>query len=317
MIVTASEKAMEIVKQQTPQASNPTEQLTQLVTTAKSLGIMGAPSSGFTLESFLGLLGSPLLKPLIDKFLTPVDPIAQLTGYLTLFDKLQNLRGDSGGSGGAPKDWKAAIVTDLVPRIPEILDGWAKNNQAAIDAATQRRIAAEATERAAGTIRTLQAPGAQSQQTAPQPAHPPHMQAAPPAPAASGLRTVRLDAGVPNVTVSAAQPGPPLPTVVQPSPSEADAIANFVKSRVVAIIRAGGDPEEIAEHIVDFLEDSDPETVKQLVSVSGEMLTAVFSGDPILKAAVAHPQWKEILEAAREYILEGVQVPVGASTAPN
>ena len=281
MLTNASEKAMEIVTKQTPGATNSTEQLAQLVTIVK--GLMPPPATDG------GLLGS-ILKPLLEKLVTPVDPMAQITMFLTIFEKIDAIRG---GGESKPKDWRAMLAEGVVQKGPEMLRELRETFTVNKDAAEAKRAAAEAQERTATAIRSIP------------PANP-----APAAPGGTVPTTTVMPSGplrtVPIDRANGAAPADVIPSNVAPvaapgmSPVESDAVANFMQHRIVEMIADDRD----AEDVVDFIEEVDPSMNDLLVQFSPEMVTTFLSSRPIISEATQFPNWNAFLTAAQSYIKE-------------
>ena len=290
MMSTASDKAMEIVAKQTPQASNPTQQLSDLVTTAKNLGLVATNAGGS--NDLLTTLLVPLLKPLLEKLVTPPDPLAELTKLGAALDVLEKIRG--GGSEAPPKDWKAALVSQAVQHIPQVIEAFKDSTVANTEAARMRAIEAENRRRAAEVL----ANRASQPTTTPPPAaasvSPTATAAAPPAPAVranGGLETETIH----NAPGATAAPDPALEAAAQQKQYD-----DAFKVQIVNMIRLGCSGETIAELIYDLK----PEFCKDLARYTPEMITAFFSADPILKLCVEDPRWQEVLTHARDFILE-------------
>ena len=251
------------------------------------------------------------VKPLFERMLVPQNPLEELTKLGTVIDALDKIRGTNSGGGGGdskPKDWKAMLAEALMSKGPEVIREIRETLEAQVRVQQERRATAEAQERLVGRL-PAGAPGA------PAPAAP-----GTPAPTSSPLRTVPINGAPPaaGVVPGQATAGPmPGPEMVQPFDVTL-AVTNFIKTRVVAILvedaDAGDTVEEIAEHLVDFLEDASPETIDEIRNNSPVLLNAFFAEDPILRVLVAHPKWSAVLDAARAYIRQGVAEP--AEPAP-
>jgi len=289
MLTNASDKAIEIVTKQAPAHQDQTAQLATLVGIVKQM--MPAPQ-----ESGLLALLTPLLKPLLEKLMAPVDPLAQITTFLAIFEKIDTLRGTAGGGDSKPKDWKAMLAEGAVQRGPEILKELRETLQVGRDAATERRIAAEANARSMEIARQMPQPG--------QPAIAPTNGAQPAAsvmPAAGPLRVVPISDAMP-----ADMPAPKPVTPATPAPTAApglssqdtDAVAAFMKNKIVAMI---ADDRE-AEDIVDFVDDVDPSVNDLLAQFSPDLVTSFLAQDSILSRATRLPNWNQFLVTAQSYI---------------
>lgn len=296
IITEASTRAMDVIKAQIPPATDPSKTLESLVNTAKNLGIFGQPQAEgegilktiTTLKS-LGLIGQP-----------PPDPMQQLTMFITLFTKLDELRG---GASGGTTDWKSMLVQKVGEHIPEIIREVRETREAGREIANTRLEAVRTQERVMKNLPPHPAavsPGVR-------PAAATNMSAA-----SGALPTVPLgEPGHPSGEVHAADgldSGIGSPTSLEASPE----FDKWLKGRMVAMIASGDDPEAI----VDFLDVAKPGFANDLVIYPSEQVTAALSQDPILKDAVAHPRWPQVLARARAYIFEaaGTQVPVPTST---
>jgi hypothetical protein len=304
MMANASEKAMDIVVSRAtpPAVATPTQSLTELVSLVKS--IIPTQSGGLTLEGIATLLGSPLVKPLIERLFAPTDPLDQLGKLAGAMEVMDRIRGTGGGGDGKPKDWKAMLAEAAMTKGPEIIREFRESNEASLKMQQERRAANEAIERAEAIRRqnpnavVQAAPGAQ---TVPAPA-----------PRSSGLRTVAIHPeAAPDISQDRANGQP---AAAQLTKQDAEmVVTNFVKNRVVSILfadsEAGDSVDDIAEHIIDFLEDASPETVEELKNNPPPLINAFFAEDPIMKVAVGHPKWGAVLDAARAYILDGQPEP--------
>jgi hypothetical protein len=294
MLSKASDRAMEMIQKRVPEATSPSAALKDLVTVAKDLGILGGGGGGNsiidTIKTLkeLGLIGQQN------------DPMKNLETMLGVFDKLDGLRG-----GGRRRDWKEAAVEKGLEMLPNVLDTFRDTRNAAAHIATERARAAE-------HLRHIQnpsaRPGVASVMTprpaaVPSAAHPDNTGANP------GLRTVPLTAE-PGEPAAAAPAELFIETVDRNSP----AFLNTVKICVVEMVQRG----DHGEQIVDFLDGAKPGFSNTLVQYTPEQLTAYFAMDPILCDAVKCPNWLEVLDEARNYILEEQQeIEPAAPGKPN
>lgn len=271
----ASEKAMDIVagRANAQGNGNPLDMLTQLTAVIKNL--MPAQNG----------IGDVIVKALVDKMLTPPDPMAQLTTFLSLFEKLDALRG-GGGEAGRPKDWRAMLAEGVVQKGPELLKELRATVEVNRDAAKERRAAAETIERVEHIRRAP--PGT---------AVPPPPAPAAAAPATGPLNTVPIDRTPSNGTPPVVQSEPAAEGMSQ---TESDAVANFMERRIVEMVEDERDPEDV----VDFIEEIDPTMNNMLAQFSAEMVTTFLAGRPIIGKATQHPSWNEFLAKAQEYIRE-------------
>ena len=97
------------------------------------------------------------------------------------------------------------------------------------------------------------------------------------------------------------------------------AVVSYVKQCAVNILmgdaEAGDAAPHIAAHLVDFLDDASPETVEEIRNNSVELFTMFAAEDPILKPAVAHPLWNEVLREMKACITNNAPEP--AAPAPS
>lgn len=288
LLSSASERAMEVITKQVPQAASPTSQLVELVTVLDKLRPSAPAAAGTDLTALV-------MKSLLEKLLTPPDPLSQLTMFLTLFEKMDTLRGESGGKA---KDWKAMLAEGIVQRGPEILREIRETQQLGVEAARERRATAETNARTAEVMRGLPRP------PAPENLRTPAAQTAPP-PAASPLQVTPLNSGAAapgQETEAVPDTGSFPPAATAPAAKAADdAVAGWVKQRIVQLIVEGAEPEAV----VDFIDVADPAVSELLVRNSEELVTTWLAGDPVLKLAVEHPNWKNFLARARAYIQQG------------
>ncbi len=261
----------------------------------KELGLVGGSSQN-------DVLMGALLKPLIEKLITPIDPMSQMTQFLTIFEKLDALRG-SGGDSKA-RDWKAMAVEGLIQKGPEILREIRETQQIGAEAAKERRATAEINARTAQMIRSVAPSSAASNGVSGAAAEPPQ-----PGPVANGpIQVTPLEASsAPAVAeqemarMSDTGTFPPQPHPSAEVKLAEDAIAGWIKGRIVQLVQEGEEPERI----IDFLDIADPSVSDLLVKYSEDAVSTFLAGDPILKLAVDHANWKNFLARARAYIQEG------------
>jgi hypothetical protein len=284
MLSAASDKATELILKQVPDASNPATALKDLVAVIKDLGILGgqtaaAPSIIDTIKTLkeLGLIGQQF------------DPMKNLDTMLSLFDKLDGLRGGGGGRRG---NWKDSLVDKGLELVPQVLDTFRETREANVNIARERARAAEHLARVQPPPGRPAVPSVMTPRGA---APAPGAGAEPPGPSVSGLRTVPLDrAGEPPAPATA-----PAEVMFETIDRNSTAFTNFIKQTIVDMINRG----DHGEQIVDFLDGAKPGFSNTLVQYTPDQLAAYFAMDPILCAAVAHPNWSEVLDEARNYIL--------------
>lgn len=279
----ASEKAMDIVANRANGGTgNSTQQLSELVNIVK--GIMPPQTGG-------GGIADTLLKALVDKLLTPVDPLAQISAFLGIFEKIDAIRGGGGGESGRAKDWRAMLAEGAVQKAPEILKEVREIVQTNKEAAVERRHTAEAIANAEALRRGAPvAPVNTPAQPTPQPA------AVPSGP----LRTVPINReATPAHAAQVAETQTP-PAAEGMSQVESDAVANFMERRIVEMVEDDRD----AEDVVDFIEEIDPTMNNMLAQFSAEIVTTFLAGRPIIGKATKHLRWSKFLEDAQKYIRE-------------
>jgi len=263
MMTKASERAIEIVQKQSPN-SNGLGQLVEVITLLKSMGMLAAPQAG-------GGVSDKILEILLTRALTPVDPMASLSGLLGVFDKLDELRG--GGGGGGKGNWFSLIEKGL-ETLPQ-----------AVAALGAQRAAAGPPVGPRGPRQPVYPPAAPA-------AYPPSAPtgaagAAPSAP--GGLRTEPL-----TRTIDQQPEATDVNEVLPKMPAEEfDA---WVKRNIVEMVYMGVDGGRIA----NFLYDHKPDTLSELVKYPAPQITQFFGMDPILGKAVKHPNWPTILLQARQ-----------------
>lgn len=315
MLTNASDKAIDIVTRQTPQAQDQTTQLANLVSIVK--GLMPPPA-----DSGLTTLLAPLLKPLIEKLMQPTDPMAQVTMFLTIFEKLDTLRGSGTGGDGKAKDWRAMLAEGAVQKGPELLRELRETFQVNKEAAEARRAAAEANARTMEIARSMPAPGQPAANGVPAAAT---AQAPSVMPAAGPLRVVPINgdtlAGQPS-PMPAAVPAPQSAPIAPPaapglSAKDTDAVAAFMKEKIVQMVSDGRD----AEDIVDFIDDVDPSVNDLLAQFTPEIVTNFLAADSILSKATGLPHWGVFLQNAQAYIkeirLEDAAIEAHATAVPS
>src|SRR5579864_4434860 len=285
LVSRASEKAMDIVANRANNGGgtgNSTQQLSELVNIVK--GIMPAQTGGGIADT--------LLKALVDKLLTPVDPLAQVTSFLTIFEKIDAIRGTGGGEG-KPKDWRAMLAEGIVQKGPEILKEIRETVVVNRDTAAERRAAAEAIR----DVETIRRGGAVPPTPA-APANGANRSAAAQHVPAGPLRTVPIDRTQPQAVAPQQVETPPAAPGM--NATETEAVGKFMEQRIVQMVEDGRD----AEDVVDFIEEIDPSMNDMLAQFSAEMETTFLAGRAIIGRATQLPNWNEFLLAAQKYIKE-------------
>jgi hypothetical protein len=283
MLTKASERAMEIVTKQAPAASDPTAQLTALLSMAEKIANLRAPAGG-------GLLGGGF-----GEIITVLTNLGVLSKPKSLAEQIADAKALQelvGGGGGEPKDWKAAAVQAATQHLPEILEAF----KAPANAAQARAAEANARARTAETLRTV-------------PIHQPQPQPAAQPAAAPAAPTIRVDGGL-HLEPRDAAPSPAVEVMpaAQPAPAPVsqEQYDEGMKVQVVNMMRYGASGSSIAM----FLEDVKPDLAKDLVNYPEQTITQFFSQDPILKLLVEDQRWHEVLADARAYLTED-EVTVG------
>ena len=269
MVVNAAQRSIEIVKAQAPDATDATKQLESIVAMLKNMGVIGAQQQA----------GSPvmdkILTVLIERALTPANPMEQLTMFMTLYEKMQALRGEPGKA-----DWKAELVGAAKEYAPQILDTAAKIFQPGGVQQRPRPVPPQPAARVAP-------PGPQPQPAPPQRAIP----AA--APSSSGLRMVPVDE-------SGAIEQPPQPVNV----AAEEPFSVVMRKKIAETVHFGEDAENDAADLVNFLQIAWPEGARYLETLSEEQITKFFAMDPILVIATQDPRWHDVITHAKAYAME-------------
>ena len=136
----AAKKAAEIMERQTPQAGNPATMMKEMVEAMKSMGVIGGAQHGSTLGSLVQELTPliTLLSPFLEKLFKPADPLGQITMYVELFGKLDELRG-KGGSGHSHGTTTNDLILEGIKTLPQVISDM-NANKAALQRQPQRQI---------------------------------------------------------------------------------------------------------------------------------------------------------------------------------
>lgn len=295
MMSKAAGSAVDMVKESVGKGGGGS--ILETITVLKELGLIGQPAPApavpnnnvmdtIRLLKELGVIGAPALA-------AAVDPSAQLTQFLTVFEKLDALRGTAGGAAGK-RDWKETLAEKALDHVPELIGVFKETRDSNLQLAAQRRGLAEAQRDTATALRGISpaAPNgaAQSPHAAPQGAE--STRSAPVS--AAPMRTVRLDGSGEPASIE---------TVVDNArgfDGSNPAFVEWIKRRLVELVKIG----QGGESIVDWLDGSLPGYSDQLSAASAEMVTSFMRADPILAEAAEHPRWPEVLAEAREYLKE-------------
>jgi hypothetical protein len=307
-------------RSQGPQASPAQDSVVEIMATAAKRGIeiAGGGGAGQAAGDPLGsLLNHPLAKLLLDRLLAPVpesefdkqlkalvlkrliDPPTankSLIEELKGLGELRELMGWGEAGSGKAEHW----TTALIHQAPAVLDKLAEMSTARVQSTENElqraRIIAAARLNTPPPPSNPQAPAVQTSATGAPAA--PAKPAPGPAPAPGAIRMSPIDsaraAAAPAVDIPG--PGTVAPGLVN---TEAEWFVNFVKERVVAMIQNG----EPGGAIVGFLNGANQQKfVAMLVNYSPDQVTAFLRSDPILRLAVEHADWGDVLREAREYI---------------
>lgn len=322
MMSSAAERAMDLVLKQAPPGANHTTELSALVSILKDAGVFGASGKSALSELIEAVKPFiPLVAPIIQRFLTPVDPLAQITALGKVIESIDALRG-GGDSGGRPRDWKAVAAEKLAEAVPGIIQELGARRETTVQVAEENRRRAEAQTRTAEIVRHLPPASAAQPQAATAGSLAiavPQATAGNPGPAPianNGLRTVRL-----NDLTATPSPGPggdfrevAAPVTSHQSPDTeiditSEAYMRLVKRQVVYLVGIG----QTGESIVDYLDGALPGFSEKFAQGTPEMVTAFMALDPILCEAIKHRDWDQILSDARAYLEEDKEpVPAGS-----
>ncbi|TMI88349.1 MAG: hypothetical protein E6H00_13020 [Bacillati bacterium ANGP1] len=269
--------------------ANPTQQLKDIIGTAKEMGVLGNADAGVlgTIKVLkeIGVIGPPAAAA------AATSPLEQLKMFLEIFDRIEEFRG---GSNGKPRDWKAELAGRVGEALPTILDNLSTRRGV-------RGVRPEPPPRPSVSA-VSPAPHPASAAQVPRPA-PVSRTAVPPA---ASLRIVSTEADPGTAHGESAGDGRENPANASAVPVEADALdehaANFVKRRIVECVARGEEGD--GELIVDFLEVAWPAAVNYLEMFPAEQVTAFFSGDAILAQATQHQNWPRMLGEAQAYLAE-------------
>lgn len=298
MLSNAAKKAAEIMEKQAPQAGNPATMMRDMVSAMKDMGMVGA--NGGQTKSTLGSLIEELtplvalVSPLIEKFFKPQDPMAQITTFMTIFDKLDGLRGS--GSGGGGKTDTNTLILEGIKTLPSVIETM-QANKAARQRPAPRQLPQAPAQPAGATIHAsrplptpLAAPGTQANGAAPISSSRP-------------LSTVRLD-DAPMPKDPADPFAAPTPTanaapLAQPTEQEFN---TWVSTRMVEMLYLGFDGYDI----VGWLEIVKPEIVRDLDKYADDQIESLFRMDPVLMHALEHPNWKNVLADSKAAAADAV-----------
>lgn len=280
MVTKASDRAMEII---TKQVATPQDPATQLLSTIELMNKIRPPAAA---DTTMNTLMMAVLPKLVERLFAPIDPLAQVTSLMAVFDKLNELRGDGGHT---KRDWKQMALEAGMDALPKVLDTINRSRESAPPPPARLVPAAPAT------------PGVHPQQ-------PPHGAAAPAAPAMpnGGLRTVPLANGADGTFPQRAGSGDGPQAADGPGVERGsitlttDQYNAIVKKHILEMVAMGlgGDS------IVDYLDRAQPDVLAQIEKFTDAQLEMFFGDDEILAIVLQHPRWKEVLGEVREYMAE-------------
>jgi hypothetical protein len=214
--------------------------------------------------------------------------------------ELRELMGWSEGAGKA-EHWTTALVNGVVQRAPELLDKLAEQNATKLEVARTELRRAEVIANARRGAAAPPAPIAPVQTSANQP-HPAPSTATPRpavAPPAGPLRMTPIDGNAGNPPPAPAELVSSEPPSVTGIDTESPGIVQFVKERVVAMVQEGTPGGGIVAFLIGMRQQK---FVQMLVKYTPEEISAYLRADPLLRQAVEHPDWPDVLEEARSYV---------------
>lgn len=238
-----------------------------------------------------------LKKVMLDRLLAP--PPSQNKSLIEELKGLAELRDLMGWSEGAGKGehW----TTALIHQAPAVLDKLGELNSTRLETAQTELRRAEIIANARRGVVTPppahQSPAVQTSANHPPAARPAAPQPGP-APAAGPIRMAPMDGG----GTSAAPPAEAInhaPPSMEGLDTESPAIVQFVKERVVAMVQEGTPGGGIVAFLIGMRQEK---FVQMLVKYTPEQISAFLRADPILRQAVEHPDWADVLEEARGYV---------------
>lgn len=289
----AAKKAADIMERQTPQAGNPATMVKELVLAMKELGMVGGGDHGSTLGKLVQELQPliALVTPFISKLVQPQDPMAQITTFMSILEKLDALRGAGGSSRGTTTN---DLVLEGIKTLPAVIDQMSQQKAAAAHAAPPP------------LVRPISPAGLNPPAPRMAPTHVPATPAtvdrtAVAAPSPGALRTRPLDQEF--QTENRAVNPQPLEYKRPEAPSAAADYDTWVQTKVVELIYLGFDGDDV----VTFLEKYKPEVVADLAKYSEEQIESIFKMSPITVRALEHPNWKRVLSQAKAAAAESIE----------
>jgi hypothetical protein len=269
IVTDAAAKANEMLLAQMPKQPTSIEMMTQLATLQKMMN----PGNDDTTKL--------LLAKVIDKaFATPADNSANsFDAMLKMYERISGL---FGGGGGAPA--RPSIGERIVEALPSLVDKAIPLMDRYLKITENNRAIAEYRMRVGGQPM----PAAQP---APRPAIPVGASTAPAvqptqAPGASPLQTVPLSAST------------------EPAPAGTDQLAGeleqFLTYRIVTMIRDGFRGDQV----YNFISGANPMFAAMLANANEVQIREFLASNPILKEALALPEFDQFLSELLEYISE-------------
>jgi hypothetical protein len=210
--------------------------------------------------------------------------------------ELRELMGWSEG-GGKGEHWSTA----LIHQAPAVLDRLAEIDSTRLQTAqTEMRRAEIIANARRGIVTpppTQQPAPVQTSANRPPAARPAAPQPAP-APAAGPLRMTPMGGGEASAapTAEVVNNAPPSMAGLD---TENPAVVQFVKERVVAMVQEGTPGGGIVAFLIGMRQER---FVQMLVKYTPEQIAVFLRADPILRQAVDHPDWADVLEEARSYV---------------
>lgn len=200
-----------------------------------------------------------------------------------------------GEAGGKGEHW----TTALIHQAPAVLDKLAEIDSTRLQTAQTEMRRAEIIANARRGIVTPP-PAQQPPVVQTSASHPPATRPAPaqPAPPAGPLRMAPMDGNSASAAPSAEVVNSAPPSMAGLD-TESPAIVQFVKERVVAMVQEGTPGGGIVAFLIGMRQEK---FVQMLVKYTPEQISAFLRADPILRQAVDHPDWEDVLEEARGYV---------------
>jgi hypothetical protein len=237
---------------------------------------------------------------LIPKTAEAANPVSVLGQVKEVLGLVKELGGEMGGGRGRAASITETIMEHAPGLIEKGVDALGKYAEIKAQENENLKIRANAATRIAAINRGAQPPAAQSDIPQAMPGGAPRAASAVGAGIAAGA-SAGANAGAGGLDLEPVAGGPIYPAVdpaqhvaqVTPMPrTEADAndfLFTFFKARVVQLIAEG---ERTGAEIVDFAEDYDPRIYEMLDNTDAAGLRGFFASDPILRPAMALPQFE-------------------------